>query len=598
MSDSRDELLGVVVLGRYRIVMALGRGGMGVVYLGRTEGAAGFSKPVVIKRIIPGMSDNSRTALFVREARILSNLQHPGIVQVLDFGEEDGAYIMVLEYVHGYNLRQWLRVVIRDGGRFPVESAIVILRRVLESLQYAHTLTRSDGTELGIVHRDISLENILLDAQGYVKLADFGIARMAGDASEFQTQDGGFRGKLPCCPPEIYQGDPASPRSDVYAAGVALYHLLSGANPFSGSDVTETVLKVLSHSPPPISTLREDAPEGLDEVLARALDKDPGRRFQSAAEFASALGALRTLPDEQATARLVEDVRRDFAALPRLLHVMPLEKRDLAWREQPVSTEPPPPDHDAGASSGEPRPDQEAMPTKIYDDSVNIWQKHAEEEDGTGKPASAAAPPPDPAPAAIPAARTSHTTWWIGGVAAVAIIASGAALFAVFSARTPQASPKQRFLVVEQTGQSGTASTASAPTPAASDDTPPAASNAPAAAGRTAHARAGSTLAARAGTPAKPGKTDPAALSRSFARRQSQIQSCFQSKAQSVAGQPRITVRFSIDTSGHVKSAQLIPGSLSGTPLGQCILGVARSTSFGPQPQPLTFSIPIVARKR
>lgn len=592
MNGPRDELLGTLVLGRYRICMPLGRGGMGVVYLGRTEGAAGFSRPVVIKRIISALSgDPQSTALFVREARILSNLQHPGVVQVLDFGEEDDAYVMVLEYVHGYNLRQWLRVFASEGRPFPVESAIVILLRILDALHYAHTLTRADGTPLDIVHRDVSPENILIGLQGYVKLADFGIARMADEGSEYRTQDGMFKGKLPCMPPEIYHGEPASSCSDVYAAGVLLYHVLSGKNPFAGSEMSETVRKVLAYSPPPISRLRQDVPPGLDEVLAKALEKDPERRFQTAAEFASALSALRALPEEQSAARLLEDIRRDFSGLPRLLGVTALEQRDAAWREQPES----PPDVLEADRGG--------VPTQLFDDSARVWDKDAKKfrplksdtNDSESEMAAASASEREPV-AQREAPASGRANWWIGGFAIVAILASGAALFAVFSARARQAAPKQRFLLVERTGPSAAtsaspaASTENADTPIASDGATPGA----------AAAKPQSKLATteKTATSAKPAQSDPAALSRSFARQQSRIQYCFQTEAENVAGQPHITVRFSIDASGQVQSAELVPGSLGGTLLGRCILRVARGTHFGPQPRPLTFSIPIVARKR
>ena len=126
-----------MVLGRYRVVQPLARGGMGIVYLARTEGAAGFARPVVIKRIVPDLAaDEAAAQAFVREARILSNLQFPGIVNVIDFDEEEGAYVMVLEYVHGYNLGQWHRYVVETRQTLPVAYAVLVMSRVLEALHY------------------------------------------------------------------------------------------------------------------------------------------------------------------------------------------------------------------------------------------------------------------------------------------------------------------------------------------------------------------------------------------------------------------------------------------------------------------------------
>ncbi|HEU5074408.1 MAG TPA: protein kinase, partial [Polyangiaceae bacterium] len=131
MTKNRDELIGSLVLGRYRIVRPLAQGGMGAVYLARVEGAAGFSKPVVIKRVLPHLNDVKQSqAQFVREARILSNLQHPNIVGVIDFAEEQGALLMVLDYVHGYHIGQWLKYLGETGRRLPWEAAVLVISRV------------------------------------------------------------------------------------------------------------------------------------------------------------------------------------------------------------------------------------------------------------------------------------------------------------------------------------------------------------------------------------------------------------------------------------------------------------------------------------
>ena len=242
------------MLGRYRIVTPLARGGMGIIYLGRLEGAAGFSKPVVIKTVIPDAKDDKSAQLFAREARIVSNLEHPSIVGVLDFGEADGEYVMVLEYVHGFHLGFWARFVQETRGPMPVELAVEVMLPALDALDFAHRLTRADGTPLDIVHRDVSPSNILIDHLGNVKLHDFGIARMADD--EFKTQDGTFRGTLAFTAPETLQGIAASARSDLYACAVVLYQLIAGSNPFRGQQPSETLHRVITHVPPGLSSLR------------------------------------------------------------------------------------------------------------------------------------------------------------------------------------------------------------------------------------------------------------------------------------------------------------------------------------------------------
>src|ERR1041385_1794729 len=153
MTVRANDMTGTMILGRYRIVRPLARGGMGIVFLARTEGAAGFARPVVIKRVVPDLAgDETAAQSFAREARILSNLQHPNIVNVIDFDEEDGAYVMVLEYVHGYNVGQWHRYMLDAGRKLPVDHAIYIVTQVLDALEYAHTFARADGTPMQIVH--------------------------------------------------------------------------------------------------------------------------------------------------------------------------------------------------------------------------------------------------------------------------------------------------------------------------------------------------------------------------------------------------------------------------------------------------------------
>src|SRR5262245_40687256 len=153
-----DPMQDQVVLGRYRVVRRLTQGGMGVVYLGRLEGDAGFAKAVVIKRVLQddGEDIEDQTAQFIREAQILSHLQHPGIVGVLDFGRAGDGYAMVLEYVHGYDLARWLKYLNATDQSMHWEEAVLIGVRVLEALHYAHTFRTGDGAAACVLHRDIS----------------------------------------------------------------------------------------------------------------------------------------------------------------------------------------------------------------------------------------------------------------------------------------------------------------------------------------------------------------------------------------------------------------------------------------------------------
>src|SRR5688572_26858777 len=311
-----DEMIGRTVLGRYRVVARLAQGGMGVVYLARAEGAAGFAKPVVVKRVRGHLSgDQKVTRLFVREAKILSNLQHPNIVSVVDFGEEDDAYIMVLDYVRAYHLGLWLGYRQERGERLSVDAVLQIMIKVLDALDYAHNIQLPDGTALDIVHADVSPGNILVNTEGHVKLLDFGIARMKGEATQ-TTDSKSIRGKFAYLPIEALDGSPPNITTDVYACGVTLYELLVGENPFFGVVETRTFTKVISHEPPPPSSVRDDLPEGLDAIVMRAISKDRTQRPATAKDFARELRKVHKLPDDEATTMLATIAKQDYDAMP------------------------------------------------------------------------------------------------------------------------------------------------------------------------------------------------------------------------------------------------------------------------------------------
>jgi serine/threonine-protein kinase len=563
MSESRVELKGTLVLGRYRIVQPLARGGMGVVYLARTEGAAGFTRPVVIKRIIPDLAEDEATGQsFVREARILANLQHPGIVNVIDFDEEDGAYVMVLEYVHGYNIGQWHRYVLDARGHMPVDYALYMVGRVLDALHYAHTFVKSDGTKMSIVHRDVSPGNILMDIQGHVKLLDFGIAR-ANEGGEYKTRDGMFKGKLSYSAPEVYDGRQATPASDVYSTAVVLYQLLAGENPFKGKDVAEIVRRVLVEVPKPLASRRKDVSPELDAVLAAALAKDPALRPPTAAAFADLLRSVRPRREEEFLSDLVDEVWNDFnGEMPGKLGLEPLQARDAAWRA--ATAEIPAEPIAAGPNK---RPGRKAaLPAPSTADSTTLIG-------------------PDTQP-------RGRAPWFFAGALGVGVVAAAAAFMLL---RKPDPPPQSsKFVVVEKQAREDLSEVppGAAPVAAPATSAPPA----PAAPGSAQVAPAASTDPAGLRGEAKP-RGDAASLSRAVQKQRGRIESCFLSHVKEVDGRPEVSVRFRVNPSGKVDAAELSPAALSSTPLGQCVLGVARGIDFGPLPGPLSFTIPITARR-
>ncbi len=331
MSENVDELDSKLLLGRYRVVRLLGEGGMGTVHLARVEGAEGFTRPVVVKRMRTDIrSSEEGNRLFKREAEILSKMQHPGITNIIDFGIDEGAHIMVLEYVHGYSLSPWLDYRAAKNLPIAVDICIYIVRRILDALHYAHQFETAEGQEIQIVHRDVAPDNVLLSKKGHVHLLDFGIASMSGPSRGQSTKSGVFRGKMGYAAPETIEGEAATPRSDQYSAAVLLLELLVQETPFFSDSIGETVVRMVNEVPDPPSKSRADIPPGLDEVLAQALEKKPPARFESALAFSRRLRKLQTEDDEEVALRLKEVVRDDFALLPETLQVEPLRVREEA----------------------------------------------------------------------------------------------------------------------------------------------------------------------------------------------------------------------------------------------------------------------------
>jgi tRNA A-37 threonylcarbamoyl transferase component Bud32 len=589
-----NEAHGELVLGRYRVMRRLAQGGMGVVYLGRLEGAAGFAKPVVIKRIISDPEDQAGSlARFVREAQILSNLQHPGIVGVLDFGEEAESYAMVLEYVHGYDLGRWLKYLQLKALVMPWEEAIFIALRVLEALGYAHGYQRADGSSAEIVHRDISPGNVLLDLDGRVRLADFGIARMAATTGDqYKTETGVLKGKIAYLAPELFSGLPPSPASDIYACAVVLYQMLAGQNPFTAHNDSRVMWRVIMEGPTPLGRQRDDLPPGLDQSLSVALCKDPARRHRSAEVFAEELRATLSRTEAEIGIGLRERLRTDFNGdMPTLLRLEPLVERDRAWR------------HDLPAAGPLLR---EAVltttPSLAPGATADTFTEQRVLRDTTLERAGGQAAVQGVALPAEPAHRPSRRSLrslsykpLIGLGLGMSVVIALIMVAALSYLQHPPAAPAaSRFIVVEG-GAPPEGTPVEPPRPAEAKLPTPVPASLSAELG--AIERPGGE---RAATPKLRGKSPPAdssaALSRAFARRQRALGECFESHAAEVQGQPEVAIEFEVAASGRVTSADVVPRRLSNTPLGRCLLEVARATEFGSLGKTTRFSIPIRAR--
>lgn len=267
----------------YRITRQLGEGGMGEVYLAEHTYTAQLVAMKVVNPLL--MQDQNVRRRFLEEGRVMANLKHPNIVTLHAFFEEGGRFFLVMEYVDGAPLDRILARARETGKRMTLDTITSIMRGVLAGMAFAHE------QDPPVVHRDIKPPNVLMDKKGRPVITDFGIAKALG--REKLTRTRGVVGTCEYMSPEQVTGDPVSPASDVYAAGIVLFELLSGRVPFpQTSDTGIEVMDGHRHQPPPdIRTLREDCPPTLQRVVAKALAKEPEGRYRDGAEMLSGLVA-------------------------------------------------------------------------------------------------------------------------------------------------------------------------------------------------------------------------------------------------------------------------------------------------------------------
>ncbi len=290
-------------VGRYELIHRLAHGGMGTVYLGRAKGKAGFEKVVAVKVIHPHLAAEAEfVGMFLDEARIAARIHHPHVVEILDLGESSGSYYMVMEFIEGENLAALVRAL--AGEPLPIGVVLQILADTLEGLGAAHELRDADGRPYQLVHRDISPHNILINLDGWAKVADFGIMKAAGKASN--TRTGELRGKLAYMSPEQARGEGqvVDHRTDLFAVGVIAWELVTGKRLFACSSEAATLEKVMACEVPPLGDERPELEghaqlrSGLDALLSRALARDPGQRWADAGEMLVEVKKLLRMADE------------------------------------------------------------------------------------------------------------------------------------------------------------------------------------------------------------------------------------------------------------------------------------------------------------
>ena len=275
---------------RYHVVSKIARGGMAEIFLALQQGEQGFQKPVVLKRILPALAaDPKFVRMLVDEAHIASTLNHSNLVQVLDLGRSGDHYFLVLEFVDGWNLEQ-LRRRARDAKlKLPTPLALSIVGALCRGLAYVHTRER-DGRLLGIVHRDVTPQNVLISQHGEVKLADFGIAKAVGKSEKSAT--GVIKGKFAYMSPEQTHARPVDARSDLFSVGAVLYLLTTGRKPFDGPTDADVIMQVRRARPEKPSMVVRDMNPDVERLINRALRPDPDKRWQTAEQMADRIDAI------------------------------------------------------------------------------------------------------------------------------------------------------------------------------------------------------------------------------------------------------------------------------------------------------------------
>ncbi len=366
-----------VRLGPYELLERIATGGMAEVYLARRAGPHGFQKIVAVKRILPQLArDSDFLGMFVDEARVCARLSHPNIVQVFDFGEQDGELYMAMEYVEGTTGSRLIRAAAARAEEIPLDVCLHVGLSLLRGLDYAHNLRDDDGRPLSLVHRDVSPGNVLIDRSGAVKLTDFGIFRAA--ETERRTEAGQLKGKLGYMSPEQVTGRELDARSDLFTVGIVLAELVTVRPLFSGGTELDVLFRIRDADISALERSSANVPEDVKQVLFRALAKDPALRYASAAAFAEAIEeVIRRRRMQVGPAKLAAWVERlGLAQGPNVggdpepdTCERPTAPIDLGTAERQLrgpSPSGPPPSRRASNSDQPPAPSQRDVAPNIY----------------------------------------------------------------------------------------------------------------------------------------------------------------------------------------------------------------------------------------
>ncbi|HSN28066.1 MAG TPA: serine/threonine-protein kinase [Kofleriaceae bacterium] len=576
-------------LGRYELLARLATGGMGEIFLARLEGAAGFEKLYVVKRILPHLADDARfRQMLIAEARIAAKMAHANICHVYELGETDGQLYIVMEYLEGVSVLPMLRRSSKANRSLELGLIAGVIQQTCDGLHYAHELRDRDGSYLGIVHRDVTPSNIFLTESGIAKLLDFGIAKAKGAST--QTQEGTVKGKYAYMAPEQLRGASIDRRVDIFALGVVLYEMLALRRLFQRNTDYLTFRAVLEQPIPDIRRYRPDLPEPLVAVLMHALERDPSTRFETARQLGTALLDALSPARPWSQGEISDFVRREFAD-------------DLGKRSQQVAK--------VVAHTGVGRPtvpvlaqqDEEIHDDEGDDDDFPPVETQVDSSPkfvpqplppkagmaadfavggtpppfgGETDPSQRSLVPLDPVPPGIPSATHQVVVvkrgmlWPLLAVAFLAV--AGGALFLVW-----QQMQKQQPAVVNIT---------STPDTSARVVTPPAPADAAVAA---APVDAADVLKP---PPVRPQHKRAASYDAAIAEKKPELATCINEHKDTLpTGTFKAVIK--VGASGRAKSVGFEPESVSATPLGTCIRNVLSGADYPASAAEVEFKVPL-----
>ena len=544
----RAQRVSEAPFGQYTLLCRLATGGMGELFVARRTAAGGFEKLVVIKRLLPHLAEDSHfVAMLLDEARVAARLSHANVCQVYDLGEVDGHYYIAMEHLEGVPASLILRRASRAGHRLELGLATAILRQAADGLDHAHELCDRDGRSVGLVHRDVSPSNLFVTASGVVKVLDFGVAK-SQDALA-RTHTGALKGKYAYMSPEQVLGEPIDRRSDVWALGIVLFELLTAQRLFWRDSEYKMFQAIVDEPIPSLMDRWPGLPAPVAKVAERALSRDVSERFATAREMGEALEeAMTGAGGIWKPSHVADYVAEHFGALLQ-------ERRDevqaaLSGTTQVALDE-------AGAAGDGLAADE--VQVDLDDDETR--------------------------------ARTSATRGrsWLAGLALAAALAGGSVLAYRQWVSAPAASPTPIVLLDgEVETLDGRVTRAPAPVPAAPVVAEPVAPVA-----EPAEPEPGPAPASAEGPEAAGDR-----YSAELTRHQARFGRCFSATDTSIAGTPELSVSLKIDRRGVVTAAGLTPAELEATPVGECVLDVARQARFGKQKRPVQVTIPLRIRRR